>query len=250
MQIQKRIRNYWMQEAESYSKRIQNQIKSPKKQAWASLIEENRPNGDQLKVLDIGTGPGFFAMLLSGMGHEVTAIDCTERMIEEAEANTAAAGFEVDFHVMDCHQLAFSDNHFDLIICRNLTWTLRDPKDAYAEWYRVLKSQGRLLIFDANWNLRLFDQRLLEKYIEDQEKAKELGIIDPHSEANMKENDQIARELFLSKHLRPQWDTSALLDIGFKKLVIDADITNKVWDEDDKILFRSTPMFMIVAEKD
>ena len=47
---------------------------------------------------------------------------------------------------MDSHQLSFDDNTFDLLINRNVTWTLYDPEQAYKEWYRVLKPGGRLLI--------------------------------------------------------------------------------------------------------
>lgn len=33
-----------------------------------------------MKILDVGTGPGFFAIIMSLAGHEVTAIDCTQAM--------------------------------------------------------------------------------------------------------------------------------------------------------------------------
>ena len=51
-----------------------------------------------------------------------------------------------DFLKMDSHALSFEDNTFDLLINRNVTWTLYDPEKAYKEWYRVLKPGGRLLI--------------------------------------------------------------------------------------------------------
>lgn len=123
MQIeQKRIEKYWDNEASRYSENIRREMNSFKRKAWTDLIEEYRPAGESLKVLDIGTGPGFFAM----------------------------PGFEAEFIKMDSHELTFADETFDLLLCRNLTWTLRDPQSAYNEWRRVLKTGGRLLIFDAN----------------------------------------------------------------------------------------------------
>ncbi|WP_245779636.1 methyltransferase domain-containing protein [Desulfoscipio geothermicus] len=129
----KKNENYWQGRSGSYSKHILGEMNSFKKDAWTELIDEHRPPGKPLKVLDIGTGPGFFALLLSGMGHRVTAIDCTDNMLAEAENNVRAAGYQVEFYNMDSHQLDFAGGTFDLIICRNLTWTLRDPiKDALA----------------------------------------------------------------------------------------------------------------------
>ena len=42
----------------------------------------------------------------------------------------------------------FSDGTFDVLVTRNLTWTLPDAgKKAYREWSRVLKEDGVLLNF-------------------------------------------------------------------------------------------------------
>ncbi len=249
MHIQQRIENYWQGSASRYNDHIWREMDSFKKDAWATLINEHRPPGKPLAVLDIGTGPGFFAMLLSGMGHRITAIDCAGGMLAKARDNVLKAGFEVEFHQMDSHNLDFSDGTFDLIICRNLTWVLREPQQAYRDWHRVLKSGGRLLIFDANWHLRLFDPEMDRLYREDLERAQKLGIPDPHADVNREESDDIARQLYLSGRRRPQWDAAALADTGFCRIFIDTDITEKVWDENDKVLYRSTPMFMVAAEK-
>lgn len=248
-ELQGRIENYWQHEADSYSARIWEELNSFKKKGWAGLIDAHRPAGERLKVLDIGTGPGFFAMLLSGMGHQVTAIDCTESMLATAQRNLKLAGFAAEFHRMDSHELSFADNTFDLILCRNLTWTLRDPRTAYREWQRVLKPGGRILIFDANWHMRLFDSEMNRLHAEDQERAKQLGIQNRHAHADMEESDNIARQLYLSRRRRPRWDAGALIEMGFGRIIIDPDITDRVWDEKDKVLYRSTPMFMVAAEK-
>ncbi len=248
MQIQQRIERYWDNEASRYSDNIRKELTSFKKEAWTGLIEENQPAEKPLKVLDIGTGPGFFTILLSAMGHRVTAIDCSENMLAEARHNTQTAGFEAEFLKMDSHVLSFADETFNLLICRNLTWSLRDPQAAYNEWHRVLKPKGRLLIFDANWNLRMHDPEMQKKYEEDREQARRLGI---HrlGHVDKEEGDRIAKEHYLSKRVRPQWDASALLDSSFGKIFINRDITDRVWDEEDKVLYRSTPMFMVCAEK-
>ena len=42
------------------------------------------PQGRPLRILDVGTGTGFFAFLLAAEGHCVTGIDLTPGMVEEA----------------------------------------------------------------------------------------------------------------------------------------------------------------------
>ncbi len=44
---------------------------------------------DHLRILDIGTGPGFFPMILAEAGYHVTAIDYTPGMLEKAAENAA-----------------------------------------------------------------------------------------------------------------------------------------------------------------
>nr|EKW0401208.1 SAM-dependent methyltransferase [Proteus mirabilis]EKW4513060.1 SAM-dependent methyltransferase [Proteus mirabilis] len=48
---------------------------------------------------------------------------------------------------------------------------------------------------------------------------------------------------------RPQWDINTLLDIGFIRYSVDIRIGDHVWDEEEKINYGSTPMFMIHAQK-
>lgn len=247
MSLQQRIVNYWQVADERYDNYIRKEMHSFKREAWCRLIDENRPAGQRLEVLDIGTGPGFFPLLLSWMGHRVTGVDCTESMLQRARANIQSAGFDVALQLMDSHKLTFDDNSFDLILCRNLTWLLYDPPLAYRCWHRVLKPGGRLLIFDGNWYLWLFDEHLRTEYEQDRQKAIELGYKD--TETDREEGDSIGRSLFMSSRCRPQWDVPTLLDIGFKKILVDADITAIAYDEIEKVLYRSIPMFMIRAEK-
>ena len=74
-----------------------------------------------------------------------------------------------------------------------------------------------------------------------------MGII-RNDHVDPDECDNIAKDLFFSKILRPQWDAEALLNIGFRRLWIDTNISDRIWDEEDKILNRSTPMFLICGK--
>lgn len=248
MSIQNRIVQYWEKANVRYDEIIQKELKGVKKEVWLDLLEANSPSGDRMKVLDIGTGPGFFPLLMSEMGHQVTAIDCTESMLETARQNAEAAGFDVNFHLMDAHHLDFEDHTFDMIITRNVTWLLREPAAAYQEWHRVLKPGGHLLIFDGNYYLWLNDSEWEKELKKDRAEAAESGHkgVD---QATREECQKIAKELFFSKIRRPQWDIPVLMNLGFGKIFVDTDVSEKICDEGSKISSRTMPLFMIRVQK-
>ena len=159
-----KIKEYWEGEAGIYSEGIKAELKSETAENWKNLILEYAPEKEHLEVLDVGCGPGFFEIMLGKEGHHVTGIDITENMIHEAKENVKAAGLSADLMTMDCHNLNFPDETFDMIICRNITWTLDDPQKAYKEWLRVLKKGGRLLVSDACWYLHLYDEEKKKLY--------------------------------------------------------------------------------------
>jgi ubiquinone/menaquinone biosynthesis C-methylase UbiE len=108
-----------------------------------------------LKVLDVGTGAGFLALLFAEMGHEVTGVDLSAGMLEKAKHNAEHMGLEVDFFYGDAENLPFEDSSFDLVVNKFLLWTLPQPSHAVREWRRVLKPGGRIFAIDGDW----FDPR-------------------------------------------------------------------------------------------
>ena len=92
-----------------------------------------------IAVLDIGTGPGFFAIILAEMGFAATAVDYTDSMLDKARANAGKWRDQICFRKMNAEELTFAPESFDVIVSRNLTWNLHDPKKAYQSWERVLK---------------------------------------------------------------------------------------------------------------
>lgn len=249
--ILERVEKYWDNRAEEYCEINISELNSFKREAWIRLINEYAPKieGRKLKVLDIGTGPGFFAIIMASCGYDVTAIDYTEGMLEKAKNNARIFDFNIKFKRMDAQNLEFEDDTFDLIITRNLTWNLEKPYEAYKEWYRVLSKGGRLLNFDANWYLHVHDEEKRREYNEDRLNSLKNNFEDHYINTNIEEMEYIARRLPLSKEIRPEWDTKQLINIGFNKIIIEMGIGNRVWDDEEKVNYGSTPMFMIAGEK-
>ena len=95
----------------------------------------------QLNVLDIGCGAGFFSIPMAKAGHNVTSIDYTENMVNSAIQNAMDAGVDIEVLQMDAQNLDFEDDTFDLIVTRNVTWVMEQPTKAYSEWIRVFTAR-------------------------------------------------------------------------------------------------------------
>lgn len=115
------VTRYWNIRAESYSESNQQELLSEKQQKWRHLLLGHVKKGETLRVLDIGTGPGFFAILLALSGHDVTAIDATEGMLLEARQNAQTHQANIQFIRGDVHQLPLASEQFDLVVSRNVT---------------------------------------------------------------------------------------------------------------------------------
>ncbi len=247
--LNEEIKEYWEGEAAVYSRGIQEELGSKLRQAWKELILTYAPQKKALKILDAGCEPGFFPIILGEEGHEVTGIDITENMILEAKENVKANRQKAELFTMDCQKLEFPDNTFDLVISRNITWTLGNPQKAYQEWMRVLKPGGRILISDACWYLWLYDEELGRKYRENEARIKEKYGRGIHAHTNPEKGEALRKQLFMSDKVRPLWDLEYLMSLGFRKVFAEPDITELVWDEMGKELNWPTPQFLVGAEK-
>ena len=256
MDIKRENIAYWNNRAESYSVINQEQMHNGRGSAWlAALVEPLQaafPGNDasELRVLDIGCGPGLFSILLAGQGYRLTAADYTPNMLEEARENASAAGMadRIAFVEADAEALPFADCSFDAVVSRNVTWNLPHPCDAYAEWKRVLAPGGVLINFDAAWYRHLFDEAAEQAYEEDRLNTQEAGMREECEIPGFEKMEEIAREIPLSPIDRPAWDRQFLGDLGMD-VDIDESIWQRVWDPEEKVNFASTPQFRIVARK-
>ena len=87
MNLKSAVEKNWSCEAQQYSENVKIELESNLPNQWISLIEKYVPRTDYKNVLDIGTGPGFFPIILSKCGYTVTGIDCTPAMLDEAKKN-------------------------------------------------------------------------------------------------------------------------------------------------------------------
>lgn len=247
-------KTYWTGRAAGYSKVNQLELATVQRQKWCDClraeITQQFPEraSASLRVLEVGTGPGFFAIILCELGYNVTAIDLTPAMLQEAKKNAGDLADRIQWMEMNAETLDFSNASFDVIVSRNLTWNLPHPDRAYAEWARVLTPDGLLLNFDANWYAYLFDEKAQAAYDRDRVNSAEQGVEDQNVGENFNVMEDIARRMPLSNIRRPAWDLEQLQCLCLHAEA-DEQIWQRVWSEEEKLNFSSTPLFMVKAKK-
>ena len=206
----KRIESYWDARSPKFSAVRRRELEGSDAARWQKFIASHLPEKKPLRILDVGTGAGFFVVLLTRMGHEVTGIDMSAGMIDEAQKNLAAFGCRADLRKMNAQQLDFSDEFFDV--------------------------GGMLLNFDSDYGKTTFSAA-------DARDSVHTGI----GEALLIECNKIKDELRVSTHRRPLWDADLLEKLGFS-VQYDADIASLVHG-DESLRYDDVPLFGIYAKK-
>lgn len=238
--LKNRIVTYWDSRSSDFARLHMRELRNDISQRWEREILANLPQGQPLTILDIGTGTGYFALLLSQHGYTVTGIDLTEKMILEARRTAKVISSPATFLIMDAENLTFEDSSFDAAICRNLTWTLPHPERAYREWLRVLKPNGLLLNFDADYGKVMMNA----SYQTETGRHSHEHVTDRQKD----EVEKIKNSLPISGQDRPKWDVNILKQLGYQDIQVDTHLSSRIYLEQDEF-YNPVPMFGIRARK-
>ena len=218
MNLQEKIVNGWEISAEGYSGIVQDDFVSPGKEIWTELILSKAPREGKLKILDVGTGPGVFATILSVAGHELIGIDISPKMLEQAKVNSAKYNVSPQYLRMDSQDTTFEENSFDMIVSRNVVWIMENPERVYENWLRILKPGGRIVVFDTGHNkenfLTKFDHNN-EEYMREYEEQFGSAPRISFAPGKYEEARGWKRELKLTYEQRPEWDVAELRKLGY-----------------------------------
>jgi len=126
------------------------------------------------RVLDIGGGPGRYAITLAQQGYEVTLADVSAKCLELAREKQRQAGVELAglVHANATDMSYFPDMSFDAVLMMGPLYHLlqeRERRQAVAEAFRLLKPGG--LIFAAfltrfsalRWAAKCSPERILRR---------------------------------------------------------------------------------------
>ncbi len=109
-EIKSSIREWWNDPSKDYDGFVGHGVNSEiEKELWGNEISQLLGHKQDLRVLDIGTGTGFLALLLARMGYGVTAVDWSMTMMQKAKEKAEAAQMPIRFEVQDAEKLTFPD---------------------------------------------------------------------------------------------------------------------------------------------
>jgi SAM-dependent methyltransferase len=101
-------------------------------------------------VLDVACGPGLVSCAFARRARQVTGLDLTPAMIEQAEQRQGQENLaNLSWCVGTATPLPFPDQSFSLVITRYSMHHLLSPTDALREMIRVCRPGGRVLVADV-----------------------------------------------------------------------------------------------------
>lgn len=241
------ISAYWHGRSSTYDEFPVSRSEEQEKAAYLSILQRYL-NGNKLKVLDVGTGTGFLALMLAEMGHEIIGLDMAEGMLEKARQRTHGNGQRVSFQLGDAEDLPLEDASFDAVVCRYLLWTLPDPRRALGEWCRVVRPGGSIMCIEGRWQYTSLKGRLKRL-------SRRLGIL-LYEKANpfkLGYDEETANQLPFRNGLTPEEAIGLFQEKGLTNITTETlfDVRN-VQRRNMPLLYRlamSPPLFLIKGEK-
>ncbi|MEN1761566.1 MULTISPECIES: class I SAM-dependent methyltransferase [Anoxynatronum] len=157
------IRHRWDHCASHYDEGYDHAVKSDaEKQLWMKLLRQLIGESPR-NILDIGTGTGNLAFMLAELGYSVKGVDLSAELLAIARSKQPPHMGKVVFEQQDAQELSeTTGDQYDVVISRNVLWTITDPEKALSEWHRVMKPGGIFVMIDANWFCPTLQQRLLK----------------------------------------------------------------------------------------
>lgn len=153
--VKQRIENYWSCRADDYDQSFGHGIFSEQeKLAWLKALEKNIACPKGSKILDVGCGTGFLALLLAELGYNVTGLDLSRKMMAEAEFKASSANLNITFQIGDAESPDIPAQSFHAVISRHLLWTLPHPAEALTNWKNILVPGGQIIVIDGVWTPR------------------------------------------------------------------------------------------------
>jgi ubiquinone/menaquinone biosynthesis C-methylase UbiE len=120
------------------------------------------------RVLEVGCGNGIMAGEMAASvvpTGNVTGADISAAMVTMARAHCATL-VNVEFIEADAADLPFSDGSFDVVTVTQCLCLVSDVEAAIGEIFRVLKSGGRAVILETDWDTLVWnctEPRLMDK---------------------------------------------------------------------------------------
>lgn len=165
--MEKSLKNQY-QNASNISSRINlHSLYSQNQQGWFPWIYQQLEIRPGMKILEIGCGDG--TLWSSNIEHlpkevSVTLSDISEGMLRDARRALGTADTRFSFKELDCHQIPYSDESFDLVIANHVLFYCEDIYKVCEEVRRVLMPEGRFVCSTYGSNHMIEVSRLVQGF--------------------------------------------------------------------------------------
>jgi ubiquinone/menaquinone biosynthesis C-methylase UbiE len=119
---------------------IYDRLETRSFQHWRTMLWE-RVQGPRVLELGVGTSKN---MPFYYKGWQITALDLSPRMLEQAKRRAEREHVEVDLRLGDAQALPYADASFDTVIATFVFCSVPDPVPGLREAARVMVPEGQL----------------------------------------------------------------------------------------------------------
>jgi ubiquinone/menaquinone biosynthesis C-methylase UbiE len=219
------IKAYWSSRAATFDLQPGHEIFSEaERKAWHELILRSLGRGEGRTALDLASGTGVISHLMDDLGYAVTGLDWAEPMLDRSKSKAKERGRRIRFVLGDAENTLEPDASFDVVVTRHLVWTLVDPIAAFAEWFRVLKPGGSLLVIDGDFVTPTWVGRL-QAMLNFVRQRLGFAVVAPAAEdPKMRTHRDILARVHFSAGARAPEVVRMLEQAGFADIVVDHDL--------------------------
>ena len=140
----------------------------------AALAERLPRNG---RILEVGCGTGGLLVAAKRAGLTIDGVDIAARWLVIARRRLADHRLQISLAAAEAEKLPYPSETFDAIVADSVLEHLDQPARAVAEWKRVLRPGGRLIVWSPNrftlttdphlglWGVAWLPRRALVSYL-------------------------------------------------------------------------------------
>jgi SAM-dependent methyltransferase len=217
---------------ENYGKKYDSESFTQGTLGECDFVEAEASYDKTLRILDIGCGTGRHSLELARRGYNLTGIDLSASMLQQAREKAVREGLSVDFRQHDARDLPFS-NEFDLaiMICEGAFPLMETDEMNYRileNAARVLNNRGKLIFTTLNGLFPLFhsvkdflNSSIAEGNASYAENSFDLMTFRDYNKTSYEDDDGVRHEVLCNeRYYVPPEITWLLKSIGFQKVDI------------------------------
>jgi len=153
-------------EAVDYDSMDHSEVNRRFAEDFLAMAPDRLPGRAVCRVLDVGTGTAQIPIEICRRRNDlrVTAIDLAAHMLQVAQRNVISAGMtaQIKLEQVDAKTLPYPADEFDAVVSNSIVHHIPEPRSAFREMVRVVRSGGSLFVRDL---LRPPDGQTLEKLV-------------------------------------------------------------------------------------